>query len=186
VTLDQLWAGWRANYVATVTTPESEGAGSAPGDSPAPLDEPGAKPEDCVFCRIIASPASEAERFVVHTGPTTVALLNAYPYASGHLLVMPRRHVSELAELEPHESAELWTMTTDATAALERAYSPDGMNLGANLGRAAGAGIPRHLHLHVLPRWIGDTNFMTTVASVRVMPEPLADSWDKLRASWPG
>jgi ATP adenylyltransferase len=189
VSLDQLWAGWRAHYVATVTTPESSTTATPPSPHVAPdatshADDDGAA--DCVFCRIIASPAPDEERYVVHTGSTAVALLNAYPYASGHLLVMPLRHVHEIGELEPHESQELWTTTTDAIAALEGAYAPDGLNVGANLGRAAGAGIPRHLHLHVLPRWIGDTNFMTTVASVRVMPEPLTDSWTKLRASWPG
>ena len=115
----------------------------------------------------------------------TIVIMNAYPYASGHVLVMPIRHVSELSELEPSESAELWSVTRDAVTAIEAAYLPDGMNIGANLGRAAGAGIPRHLHLHVVPRWIGDTNFMTTIASVRVMPEALSDSWQKIRAAWP-
>jgi ATP adenylyltransferase len=98
---------------------------------------------------------------------------------------MPRRHVGDLGDLDPQESIELWEATRQSVAAIQRAYAPDGLNLGANLGRAAGAGIPRHVHLHVLPRWVGDTNFMTAVAATRVLPEPLPDSWAKLRAAWP-
>lgn len=138
-----------------------------------------------MFCRIVAGARDEASSGVVATTEFSVALLNAYPYASGHLLVMPARHVGELALLSPEESADLWNLTTTAAAAIEAAYHPDGMNIGANLGRAAGAGIPRHLHLHVLPRWIGDTNFMTSVASTRVLPESLAETWTKLRSNWP-
>jgi len=111
-------------------------------------------------------------------------MLNAYPYASGHVLVMPQRHVQELGDLSAEEASDLWQLALAAAAAIQRAYTPDGMNLGANLGRAAGAGIPNHLHLHIVPRWTGDTNFMTSVASVRVLPEPLPRSWEKLRAAW--
>ena len=183
MSLEQLWAGWRAGYVASVSGPAEPEAAS----STDPLDGVPAEPgSSCVFCRIIASGASDEARLVVREAAETIVIMNAYPYASGHLLVMPIRHVSELSELEPSESAELWSVTRDAAAAIEAAYLPDGMNIGANLGRAAGAGIPRHLHLHVVPRWIGDTNFMTTIASVRVMPEALVDSWQKIRAAWPG
>jgi ATP adenylyltransferase len=98
---------------------------------------------------------------------------------------MPVRHVGELGELSPAESADLWDGTRRAVAALCAAYDPDGVNMGANLGRAAGAGIPGHLHLHVLPRWSGDTNFMTSVAGVRVMPESLAVGWERLHRAWP-
>ena len=113
-------------------------------------------------------------------------MLNAYPYASGHLLVTPVRHLGDLDELTAAESGALWQATTAAVRALTTAYGPDGVNMGANLGRAAGAGIPAHLHLHVVPRWSGDTNFMTSVAGVRVMPESLLASWERLHAAWPG
>jgi diadenosine tetraphosphate (Ap4A) HIT family hydrolase len=148
-------------------------------------DLAGDDPSTCVFCLILASSASDQERFVVKVGARTAVLLNAYPYASGHLLIMPIRHVATIDDLDDEESNELWSMTRNALRAIEIAYGPDGVNLGANLGRAAGAGIPRHVHLHVLPRWLGDTNFMTTVASVRVMPEALSESWRKLREAWP-
>ena len=112
-------------------------------------------------------------------------MLNLYPYASGHLLVLPVRHLEGLDELTPAESAELWATTGAAADALGAAYRPDGLNLGANLGRAAGAGIPQHLHLHAVPRWAGDTNFMTSIGGTRVLPESLADAWAALHAAWP-
>jgi ATP adenylyltransferase len=170
VTLERLWAGWRSDYVASFSgaaTPRADAGG------------------DCVFCAIVASTAPDAERYVIHTGELALSLLNAYPYASGHLLVMPIRHVSEPEELDEAESAALWGEVQKALRAVRGAYAPDGVNLGINLGRAGGAGIPGHLHFHVVPRWVGDTNFMTTVASVRVLPEALSESFKKLRASWP-
>lgn len=187
MSLEQLWAGWRANYVASVTEPGDEAVGGEPASAGVP-HEPGEHGEGgaarCVFCRILASGAGDEERRVVHVGRFAVALLNAYPYASGHLLVLPLRHVRSLSDLEGEESVGLWETARAAVAALERAYRPDGVNLGANLGRAAGAGIPSHLHLHAVPRWFGDTNFMTAIAETRVMPESLDASWAKLRAVW--
>ena len=105
---------------------------------------------------------------------------------NGHLLVMPYREVGELEDLRPEEHTELWSGATDAVRALRVAYRPDGVNLGLNLGRSAGAGVPTHLHIHVLPRWNGDTNFMTTAAEARVLPEALPSSAARLRAAWPG
>ncbi len=166
--LEQLWAGWRHEYVRTATDEERRG-----GDG------------SCVFCRLAESGPPSVENGVVWRGTQTFAVLNAYPYASGHLLVLPLRHVGELDGLTGTESAELWATTRAATAAVIAAYEPDGLNIGANLGRAAGAGIPRHLHLHVLPRWSGDTNFMTSVAGVRVMPESLEVAWQRLSEVWP-
>jgi len=168
VSLEHLWAGWRHEYVVGATAEERKG-----GDG------------ECVFCRIAASGPPSADNGIVWRGELVFAVLNAYPYASGHLLVLPVRHLSELEELTSDESSALWDATNSATSALARAYEPDGMNMGANLGRAAGAGIPKHLHLHVLPRWSGDTNFMTTVGGLRVMPEPLATSWEKVHRAWP-
>ena len=114
----------------------------------------------------------------------SMVTLNAYPYASGHLLVLPVRHLGGPAELTGAESSSLWATTLSAIGAVEAAYAPDGVNMGANLGRAAGAGLPGHLHVHVVPRWSGDTNFMTPVAGVRVLPEPLEVAWQKLRTAW--
>jgi ATP adenylyltransferase len=142
-------------------------------------------PERCVFCRIAASGPPSADNGVLWIGDLTYAVLNAYPYASGHLMVLPRRHVGTLADLTGDEGVELWTALRRAVTALEAALGPEGINVGANLGRAAGAGVPRHLHLHAVPRWVGDTNFMTTVASVRVLPEALGDTWTRLHAAWP-
>jgi ATP adenylyltransferase len=169
VSLEQLWAGWRHHYVTGATEAERQGRDGG-----------------CVFCAIADSGPPSQDNGVVHADPVCLVVLNAYPYASGHLLVLPRRHVGDLAELSEEESLALWRTAQRAVAAITRAYRPDGLNLGANLGRAAGAGIPDHLHLHVLPRWGGDTNFMTTVGGVRVLPEDLPSSWRKLRAAWDG
>lgn len=168
MSLDRLWAGWRTEYVS--------GAGDAgPGD------------DGCVFCRILVSGEPDDVTKVVWRGERVVALLNAYPYTSGHVMVMPARHVGELEELaDDGEGAEVWATVTAAVRALKSAYRPEGINVGANLGRAAGAGVPGHFHVHLLPRWNGDTNFMTTVAETRVLPESLDATWDKLRAAWPG
>ena len=165
MSLERLWAGWRSSYITSATAPaETDG--------------------DCVFCGILAADLPDDETYVVWRGELAVALLNAYPYTSGHVMVMPRRHVGALGELTREESDELWALTQRAVKALESAYQPQGINLGANLGEAAGAGIPGHLHLHAVPRWAGDTNFMTTVAEARVLPEPLGDTWRKLRDVW--
>jgi ATP adenylyltransferase len=163
--LEHLWAGWRGEYVA--------GADDATQDGDA-----------CVFCRILGSGLPDDETFVLWRGERTFAILNAYPYTSGHLMVMPLRHVGDLAELEDDEADELFRTTRRAVAAVKAAYEPGGFNLGANLGRAGGAGIPGHLHLHVLPRWNGDTNFMTAVAATRVLPETLPVTWKKLTEAW--
>ncbi len=168
MTFDQLWAGWRDQYVGSVSTPTDANAHAS----------------ECVFCRIVADRSPDVDRGVIATSALSIVLLNAYPYASGHLLVMPQRHVKDLGELTPAEGVDLWQLALDSAATVERAYRPDGMNIGMNLGRAAGAGIPRHLHLHIVPRWTGDTNFMTTLAAVRVLPESLPSSWEKLRAAW--
>jgi ATP adenylyltransferase len=174
MSLEQLWAGWRLNYVQ-----EASAAERATGDSGK------ARGSDCVFCRIAASGKPSPDNGIVWRDALSLAVLNAFPYASGHLLVMPVRHVAALEELTEEESASLWTSTLAAISAISSAYDPDGLNVGANLGRAAGAGIPEHVHLHALPRWNGDTNFMTSVAGVRVMPEALTDSWRRLSEGWP-
>jgi diadenosine tetraphosphate (Ap4A) HIT family hydrolase len=170
MTLDRLWAGWRGDFVS--------GGVDRAGDGPGP---------DCVFDAIVASGLPDTETHVIRRHPSglIVVLLNAYPYTSGHLLIMPVRHVGDLEDLSGEESSALWAVVTDATRALKSAYRPEGINLGVNLGRAAGAGIPGHLHVHALPRWNGDTNFMTSIAEARVMPEPLTESDTRIRSAWP-
>ena len=165
MTIERLWAGWRTEYV------------SSAGDV-------GPSDEECVFCRILKSGEDDEVTKVVWRGESVVAILNAYPYTSGHLMVMPVRHVGELEALSADEGREVWEAVTSATRALKAAYSPEGINVGANLGRAAGAGVPGHFHMHLLPRWLGDTNFMTSVAEVRVMPESLDATWKKVRSAW--
>lgn len=173
MSLEHLWAGWRRDYIVEAT--ERERAGDVVHSE-----------DECVFCRLAESGPPSEDNLVVWRGSLTFVVMNAYPYASGHVLVLPLRHVGPLADLTEAESAELWSGTQDAVAAIEKAFDPDGLNMGANLGRAAGAGLPGHLHLHVLPRWSGDTNFMTSVADTRVLPETLQLSWKRLTDAWPG
>jgi diadenosine tetraphosphate (Ap4A) HIT family hydrolase len=175
VSLERIWAGWRMPYIKAAAD-EARQAG-AEGDVPGE--------DECVFCEILSLGGSDEERFIVWRGDAVVVMLNAYPYTSGHLLVFPVRHVGQAREVSSAESAEMWEATVDALDALNVAYRPDGHNLGANLGRAAGAGVPGHFHLHVLPRWSSDANFMTSVAEARVLPESLPDTWRRLRVSWP-
>jgi ATP adenylyltransferase len=173
VSLERLWAGWRSDYIAGTTADETSPPGADPDAS------------ICVFCRILASDQPDAETYVVWRGERAAALLNAYPYTSGHVLVLPLQHVSELEDLAADEASALWSAVTDAVRALKAAYQPEGINVGANIGRGAGAGIPGHFHVHALPRWSGDTNFMTSIAEARVMPETLSATWQKLHAAWP-
>jgi ATP adenylyltransferase len=179
VSLDHLWAGWRSAYVTSV--------GSTPAESPPghPQHDPVDGPDSCVFCRIAASGLPSADNGVLWVGAETFAVLNAYPYASGHLMVLPIRHVGTLSGLTAEEGAEMWSTLRLGVSALESALGPEGINVGANLGQAAGAGIPRHLHFHAVPRWLGDTNFMTAVAGTRVLPETLAVTWERLHEAWP-
>ena len=167
MTLERLWAGWRSDYIG------SDAADAGPDAN------------ECVFCRILASGDPPESTYVVWRDDRCAVVLNAYPYTGGHVMVMPLRHVAGPEDLDGPEAASLWGAVADAVRALKAAYRPDGMNLGANLGRAAGAGVPGHFHLHCVPRWAGDTNFMTTVAETRVLPEALAVSFEKVRKAWP-
>ena len=147
--------------------------------------EQAAGAEGCVFCRILASDEPGEKTYIVRRDACCAVVLNAYPYTSGHLLVMPVRHVADLEELDDDEGAGLWRELADSVRALKAAYSPDGLNVGANVGRSAGAGVPGHFHLHCVPRWNGDTNFMTTLAETRMLPEALPATYDKVRTAWP-
>lgn len=164
MTLERLWAGWRIAYV--------ESAAAETGD------------EECVLCRLLGSDEPGENTLVVWRDEVCAALLNAYPYTSGHMLIMPVRHVGDIEELTGDEGRALWGALTRAVEVLKAAYRPHGLNLGANLGRPAGAGIPGHFHLHAVPRWSGDTNFMTTAAETRVLPEALPITYEKVRAAW--
>ncbi len=164
--LDRIWNGWRSQYVNEAGARDSGGTGS-------------------VFAQILASGLDDETTHVVHRGTHTFAILNAFPYTSGHLMVLPYREVGNLEELTVEEAAELWPMVTSAVRAVKSAYNPGGVNVGINMGRAAGGSISEHLHVHVVPRWSGDGNFMTAVAEARTLPEPLSFSAGKLRAAWP-
>lgn len=166
--LERLWSGWRSTYVASV------------GDEPADGDT------RSVFTRILASGLPDHETHVVHRGPTCFAILNAYPYATGHTLILPYREVPDLEDLTPTETVELWATVTDAVRAIKATYRPGGVNVGINLGQPAGGSVSQHLHVHVVPRWIGDGNFMLAVANTRTLPEALPDTAARIRAAWPG
>jgi ATP adenylyltransferase len=135
--------------------------------------------DECVFCRALGT--DEGRSLILDEGPTCFVILNLYPYNSGHLMVVPRRHVGTLAALNPDELSELGQLTRRAEMAITEAYEPQGINAGMNLGRPAGAGVLDHLHVHLVPRWTGDTNFMTVVGNVRVLPEELPRTAERLR-----
>lgn len=136
----------------------------------------------CVMCDLAAS-ADDRAQHVVHRGDTVFAVLNVFPYNTAHTLVVPYAHLGDFALLPAEVSAELWATTQRIVAALDREYQPDGFNIGMNIGRVAGAGIPDHLHVHVVPRWGGDTNFMPVTADTKVLPESLEQTWERLRGA---
>jgi len=156
----QLWAPWRLEDV--------QQADDADG---------------CIFCAAVDG--DDEQQLVVHRAEHTLVLLNKFPYSSGHVMVAPRRHVASLDALQDVEALEIHRLATEALAALAATYKPDGYNLGWNLGRVAGAGIVDHVHLHAVPRWAGDTNFMPVLADVKVLPEHLVATRRRLAAAWP-
>jgi ATP adenylyltransferase len=164
-TYERLWNGWRATYVGAVSS-EPSGEGS-------------------VFKAILNSGLTDEECNIVHRGQHVFAILNAFPYASGHTLVMPYREIANLEDLDTAEAAELWSTVTDAVRSVKAAYEPGGVNVGVNLGRPAGGSVSEHLHVHVVPRWVGDGNFMTAIANTRTLPEALTDTAARLRSAWP-
>jgi ATP adenylyltransferase len=156
-----LWAPWRLEYI--------QQADELPG---------------CVFCAEAAGELPEDRSLVVHRGDIALVIMNKYPYSSGHLLAAPLRHLGTLGELTDEEALALHRLSVAGVDALNRVYEPDGFNLGWNLGRVAGAGIADHVHVHVVPRWAGDTNFMPVLADVKVLPEHLLESRDRMREAW--
>jgi ATP adenylyltransferase len=156
----QLWAPWRLEYIKTADDDEG-----------------------CVFCR--AAAGADEEMLVAARGERAFVLLNKFPYASGHLMVAPYRHVGDFGELMEDEAIEIHRLAAQGMAALREIFEPHGFNAGWNLGRVAGAGVVDHVHLHLVPRWAGDTNFMPVLADVKVLPEHVADTRRKLADAWP-
>jgi len=160
--MDRLWSPWRYKYVSH------------------------ASPDDvCIFCSKCAQNTDE-ENLILHRGKYNYVLLNLYPYTNGHLMVAPYAHIADFEDLPEETAREMMSLAQDAVRHLKSTYKPQGVNLGVNLGECAGAGIAGHLHMHVLPRWFGDANFMTTVAETRVLPEDLSETWRKLQGAFAG
>jgi ATP adenylyltransferase len=166
--LERIWSGWRSSYVSA--TPVRSGADPA---------EPGS-----VFTRLLRSGVPDTETHIVHRGETCFVIVNLFPYTTGHVLVVPYREVADLDGLTADETVDLWANVTDSVRVLRSVYSPDGMNVGLNLGRPAGGSVPDHLHVHVVPRWTGDSNFMSAISNTQTLPEALVDTDAKLRAGW--
>lgn len=160
--MDRLWSPWRYRYVST--------CGGSDG---------------CIFCDKPAA-GQDQENLIVHRGAHCYVLLNLYPYTNGHLMVAPYAHEAELDRLSPDAAIEMMALAQQAVTHLKAVYKPHGLNLGMNLGECAGAGVAGHLHLHLLPRWVGDANFMTVVGETRVMPEELSETYRKMKAAFGG
>jgi len=160
--MDFLWSPWRYQYVTTAE-----------------------KATSCIFCTIPAE-HRDAENYVVHRARLNYVVLNRFPYTSGHLMVVPFAHHATLTELADETLAEMIVLARRAEAHLRANYHPDGLNMGINIGKAAGAGVAGHIHMHVLPRWVADANFMTSVGETRVLPEDLAETYHKLARAWSG
>ena len=160
--MDYLWTPWRYRYIADAT-----------------------KDKGCIFCEAVAA-NDDAKTLIAFRGKTCFIILNRYPYTSGHVMIVPYAHVADLMTADPEALSEMMVLAPRVEKALQTTYRPDGFNMGMNLGRAAGAGVTGHLHMHVLPRWSGDTNFMTVVGETRVEPEDLATTYEKLRKALNG
>jgi len=158
--LKHLWASWRIKYIQS-----------------------GAREAGCVFCNALAK-TDGPENLIVTRAEHTFVILNKYPYTSGHLMVVPMQHQASLEDLNPAARAEMMELVTQFIVILRAIYNPEGFNVGINVGDAAGAGVPGHVHIHLVPRWTGDTNFMTTVGQTRVLPETLDQTYLRVRETW--
>jgi ATP adenylyltransferase len=161
MTVDHLWAGWRAEYISGNARPQKG---------------------QCVLCELAKLGDEEAR--IVFRDSSVYVVMNAYPYTSGHVMVVPNRHEGELPNLSPDESTQLWLNVNRTIDAIKIALTPQGFNVGLNLGQASGAGFADHLHVHVVPRWSGDTNFTSALADTRVLPEALDVTAKKIRDAW--
>jgi len=161
--VDVLWSPWRYDYIT--------GSGALKNDA-------------CVFCELLNNSASDEEKFILRRAEFNFVILNIYPYTTGHLMVIPYAHLADPAAADKRTTDEMMDLTKQAQTTLTDVYSPDGLNLGMNLGKAAGAGVAGHYHMHVLPRWIGDVNFMTAIGQTRTLPETLQSTYAKLKAKF--
>ena len=161
--MDVLWSPWRYDYITASNNAEKSG---------------------CVFCNILNNSASDEENFILHRAEFNFVILNIYPYTSGHLMVLPYEHAASPADSGKSTTDEMMDLVKRATAAISDTYNSDGINMGMNLGRAAGAGVADHYHMHVLPRWVGDANFMTAIGETRTIPETLQSTYNKLRGQF--
>lgn len=159
--MKRIWSPWRMKYI--------EGHGKETG---------------CIFC--VALKQSDKQALIVARGKRSYAILNRYPYTSGHLMIVPHEHIETIEKVPEETWLEMFALTNRALAALRSAYHAPAFNLGANIGEAAGAGVADHVHLHVVPRWSGDTNFLSVLGEVRVLPESLEETWKKVRKAWEG
>jgi ATP adenylyltransferase len=160
--VERLWSPWRHAYIASVGADMIEGAG-------------------CILCEVQKNPEDDEKNFVLHRASHNFVILNLYPYISGHLMIAPYDHLGELHSAPKETTDEMMDLTKRCQTALRDVYRPQGFNIGMNLGRAGGAGIADHIHLHIMPRWTGDTNFISTVGETRVLPEDLPTTYRKLR-----
>jgi ATP adenylyltransferase len=171
--LDHLYAGWRLGQPPGI------------GSDGRPHVDPDLAPGQTLFEAIETSGLPDTETYILERRDATFAILNVFPYTTGHLMVLPRRAVTAIDDLDTATYTELWELVRDAATAVRAAFAPQGLNIGLNEGTAGGGSYPDHLHVHVVPRWDADTNFMTTVAGARVLPMTLADTWSRLRRHWP-
>jgi len=158
--VDRLWSPWRLEYITNTS--------------------PGQPQNACIFCEAQKNPAPDADSLVVYRGRHNFVILNKYPYASGHLMIAPNSHLGHLSAAPKEVTDEMMDLVKRSQRALIDVYNPEGFNVGMNLGKVAGAGVADHLHMHILPRWGGDTNFMSTVGETRVLPEDLSVTYQKL------
>ncbi len=161
--MDLLWSPWRYDYITKGTSAEQPG---------------------CAFCGILGNSASDEDNFILHRAEFNFVILNIYPYTSGHLMIVPFAHLDGPESAEKRSTDEMMDLVNRSIAAIKSIYRPDGVNLGMNLGKAAGAGVAEHYHMHVLPRWVGDANFMTSVGQTRTLPESLTSTFEKLKSEF--
>lgn len=158
--MKHLWAPWRMAYIKTF------------------------KKNGCVFCQALNEPQDGEENLIVTRGKNAFVILNRYPYTSGHIMILPYKHAPRLDDLDAETRAEMMELVNRGTQVLGQIYNPQGFNIGINMGEAAGAGIEEHIHIHIVPRWSGDTNYMTAVGDTRVVPEPLEETYRQVKAIW--
>lgn len=164
--MDILWSPWRHDYI------KNSADSAAPNSS------------GCVFCDVLSSPATDVEKFILHRAQFNFVILNIFPYISGHLMVVPYQHLADLDRADKQTTDELMDLAKRCQTALREVYNPNGFNMGMNFGKAGGAGVAEHFHLHFMPRWIGDTNFITAVGETRTIPEDLQTTFGNLKGKF--